>query len=102
MSRPCTERAGFLFDHDCTQPASGACGDCQQQVCAAHLHAFGPDRLCTSCARALMREAEGRHRYGALSQEPVFYALSRYPGFGAYPEGSWGHDLLEPSSPGDA
>ena len=91
----CKEQAGFLFSHPCIQPASGPCSDCEQQVCAAHLHTFANDQLCTSCAQAVMREGEGRRRYGALSDQPVFYAEARYPGFGTYAEGSWGHDLLD-------
>lgn len=94
MSETCQETAGFLFDHECLRPGRRDCAECGKKACLQHLHEFENDLLCTGCARAVVEAAGTKRRFGQLEGSPYFMATRLYPGFGKYPEGSWGHDRL--------
>lgn len=93
--RTCQETAGFLFDHPCAETVHALCADCAKAICVRHGHDLEGHRLCTGCARGVIRDSLARgHRHGRFADEPLFYAAFRFPGFGDYGPGSWGHEEL--------
>jgi hypothetical protein len=47
----CAERSGFLFAHDCDQPAFAACDTCGKGICALHQRFVDARSVCVTCLR---------------------------------------------------
>jgi len=103
----CQGTAGFLFRHRCGGEAVTECLDCGKAIC--HKHAKGPDgkEVCVQCARGGFRRRKGRApaprgRSRARDRvddfdddDPFFYGVAYYDGYGHYGGRSWGHEHYE-------
>ncbi len=89
----CDEKAGFLFSHDCAEPAQWACGRCNKNVCEKHAHRRNAETVCTTCVKKTEQQLEQRgQRSSHRDDDPVLYAAYYYSGYGYYGRGSWGWD----------
>lgn len=107
----CNEKAGFLFDHACSQAAVVECGRCSKPICNNHFREDGNEIVCITCARdelqSLGREQKTRKRgYGRHGHwhhdDPYFYGGYHYGGWGYYGDGYWGHSHYHGATAGDA
>lgn len=75
----CNETTGFLFSHDCGEPADHVCGQCQKPVCGKHTVDTQGTLRCTTCAKTWMRTA-GQNPQGATGgySDPYPYYGSPY------------------------
>lgn len=108
----CNEKAGFLFDHACSQGTVVNCTRCSRPVCNDHFREDeGGESICITCAKGelktLGREQKSRKRgYGRHSRwhdnDPYFYGGYHYAGWGYYGDGYWGHSHYLGATGGDA
>jgi cobalamin biosynthesis protein CobT len=84
---PCELEGGFLFSHECGQPAGAQCMRCSKRVCDAHLTASeGGEMLCQTCAEG-EEDDEGDDVDDSSSHsddDPSYY----YEDYGYYGSGS--------------
>lgn len=81
----CQERRGFLFAHDCGEPASTGCFRCKKGICQAHQHMTEEGPLCLSCAdQAKVVPPEDRRR------SPYTYAGAYFDGYSYYDADDYG------------
>jgi hypothetical protein len=76
---PCQEQGGFLFSHECGQPAGARCMRCSKQVCDAHLTLDEGEMLCQTCAEGEDGE-DGDDDSGTSEDNPSYY----YDDYGYY------------------
>lgn len=81
----CQERRGFLFAHDCGEPASTGCFRCKKGICQPHQHMTEEGPLCLSCAdQAKALPADDARR------NPYTYAGASYAGYCYYDADDYG------------
>ena len=91
----CNEKAGFLFEHACTDTATGACQKCRKAVCQRHTHPTPHGYMCTSCAKKEVKKQRfQRQRWPGWDDNPFLYDTYYYNGYGFYGRGYWGNDYL--------
>lgn len=85
---PCQASTGFLFAHECGQPAAASCPRCGKRVCDTHLVAAAEELVCSTCAEADDEGHEGgttSHSDSAPDEDdPSYY----YKDYGYYGPGS--------------
>lgn len=81
----CQERRGFLFSHDCGEPAAYGCFRCKKGICAAHQRMAEEGPLCLTCADQASLKPEG----GPLSS-PYTYAGASVSGYDYYDADDYG------------
>lgn len=96
--RICNERAGFLFQHDCSNLPESHCAQCGKPVCGQHTHYLDNEPYCTACAKQDYKQRQkqtGRkqkpHDDDTEYGDPYFYGDSYYDGYGRYRAGYWGY-----------
>lgn len=83
---PCEQAGGFLFSHECGQPAGSQCMRCSRFFCEAHLTMEEAEMLCQSCAEG-EEDDEGddvEEGSGSSEDDPSYY----YDDYGYYGSGS--------------
>lgn len=89
---PCQQSTGFLFAHDCGQPAAAACMQCGKRVCDLHLTSLGTELVCPTCAEnddddEGASDSNSDSAAAADEDDPSYY----YEDYGYYGSGSaWG------------
>ncbi len=86
----CLEKSGFLFDHSCEENATLQCQYCEKAVCHLHAHSEVGTAACTKCMRGSVRQARAAGHTTIYDDDPYFYGMTRYRGYGRYRAGAWG------------
>lgn len=81
----CQERRGFLFAHDCGEPASTGCFRCQKGICQAHQVMTEEGPLCMACADQAKVQPKGDAR-----RSPYTYAGAWYDDYDYYDVDDYG------------
>ena len=93
----CQEKAGFLFNHVCGEPAVLNCEVCGKAVCLKHSRRINNQSICIACAKKMQARAQrsGQRLDGLGDDDPYFYSSYYYRDYGYYGRGAWGHDTYD-------
>ena len=78
MTGGCQERSGFLFSHECDQPAQWPCALCGKMICGLHTRMLDQGAACIACAQTQTAAARREEKTGENrdTDDPFFWSTS--------------------------